>query len=171
MKRLKAIGQIAAVVVATFIKVFPISGILFGLLVVIFFTSFGAPNEFRAWFRRPKSWWNCIAMTLLASLVSILTSYFLLMLFRASPFGGPDYSRFSTLSGNVKLLVVGFVLMWSIVAFGEEIIGRGSLIDRLLVAFEGAFNPVLLAIVLSAMEGFEPVFGLAGPGLTVIQVQ
>ena len=164
MRRLKAIAQIAALVVAIFIKVFPLSGILFGLLVVIFFAFVGGPNDFRVWFQRPKSWWNCIAMTLLASLVSMLISYFLLMLFRASPFGGPDYSRFSTIRGNAKLLVVGFVVIWSIVAFGEEIIGRGFLIDRLLVALEGAFNPPLVAIVLSAMIFGSVHFyqGLAG---------
>lgn len=164
MRRLKAIGQIAAVAVAIFIKVFPLSGILFGLLVVMFFAFVGGPNDFRAWFQRPKSWWNCIAMALLASLVSMLISYFVLMLFRASPFGGPDYSRFSILSGNAKLLVVWLVLIWSIVAFGEEIIGRGFLIDRLLVALEGTFNPPLLAIVLSAMIFGSVHFyqGLAG---------
>ena len=164
MRRLKAIGQIAAVVVAIFTKVFPLSGILFGLLVVILFAFVGGPNDFRTWFQRPTSWWNCIAMALLASFVSMLISYFLLALFRALPFGGPDYSRFSILNGNAKLLVVWFVLIWSIVAFGEEIIGRGFLIDRLLVALEGAFNPPLVAIVLSAMIFGSVHFyqGLAG---------
>jgi len=151
MRRLKAIGQVAAVVVAIFIKVFPLSGILFGLLVILFFAHLGSANDFRSWFRKPKLWWNCVAMALLASLVSILISYFLLRLFRASPFGGPDYSRFSVINANGKLLVIWLGLIWTIVAFGEEIIGRGFLIDRLLVAFEGTFNPFFLAIVLSAV--------------------
>ena len=88
MRRLKAIGQTAAVVVAIFIKVFPLSGILFGLVLVIFFVYLGGPNDFRTWFGRPKSWLNCLAMALLASLLSTLMSYFLFKLFRASPFGG-----------------------------------------------------------------------------------
>jgi uncharacterized protein len=103
-------------------------------------------------------------MALLASVVSMLVSYFLLRLFRASPFGGPDYSRFSMVSGNGKLLVIWLLLIWTIVAFGEEIIGRGFLIDRLLVALEGTFNPALLAIVLSAVIFGSVHFyqGLAG---------
>jgi membrane protease YdiL (CAAX protease family) len=151
MRRLKAIGQVAAVVVATFVKVFPLSGILFGLLVILFFAYLSGANDFRSWFRRPKSWRNCVAMALLASFMSMLISYFLLKLFRASPFGGPDYSRFSIVSGNGRLLVIWLVLIWSIVAFGEEIIGRGFLIDELLVACEGTFNPFFLAVVFSAM--------------------
>ena len=137
--------------VAIFIKVFPLSGILFGLLVILFFAYLSSANDFRSWFQKPRSWRNCVAMAFLASLISMLISYFLLRLFRASPFGGPDYSRFSIVSGNGKLLVIWLVLIWSIVAFGEEIIGRGFLIDRLLVAFEGTFNPAFLAIVFSAM--------------------
>ena len=151
MRRLKAIGQLATVVVATFIKVFPLSGILCGLLLVIFFVYLGDPNDFRIWFGRPRSSSKCLAMALLASLVSMVISYFLLKLFRASPFGGPDYSRFSIVRGNGKLLVIWLLLVWSIVAFGEEMIGRGFLIDRFQVALEGTFNPALLAIVGSAI--------------------
>ena len=151
LKSLKAIGQIAAVTVAIFIKVFPLSGILFGLLVIFFLTSFGGFNDFRTWFQGPKSWWNCVAMALSASLVSMFISYFLLRLFRASPFGGPDYSRFSVVHGNGKLLLVWLLLIWTIVAFGEEIIGRGFIINRLLVVFERTFNPPFLAIAVSAM--------------------
>ena len=106
MKPLKAIGQIAAVTVEIFIKVFPLSGILFGLLVIFFLASLGGFNDFRTWFQGPKSWWNCVAMALLASLASMFISYCLLRLFRASPFGGPDYSRFSVVHGNGKLLLI-----------------------------------------------------------------
>jgi membrane protease YdiL (CAAX protease family) len=151
MKPLKAIGQIAAVTVAIFIKVFPLSGILFGLLVIFFLASLGDFNDFRTWFQGPKSWWNCVAMALLASLASMFISYCLLRLFRASPFGGPDYSRFSVVHGNGKLLLIWLLLIWTIVALGEEIIGRGFIINRLLVVFERTFNPSFLAIAVSAM--------------------
>jgi membrane protease YdiL (CAAX protease family) len=151
LKPVRAIGQIAAVTVAIFIKVFPLSGILFGLLVIFFLASLGGFNEFRTWFQGPKSWWNCLAMALFASLVSMFISYFLLRLFRTSPFGGPDYSRFSAVHGNGKLLLHWLLLIWTIVAFGEEIIGRGFIINRLLVAFKRTFNPSFLAISVSAI--------------------
>jgi len=151
MKPLKATGQIAAVVIAIFIKVFPLSGILCGLLVIFFLTSFDGFNDFRTWFRHPKSWWNSVAMALLASLVSVSITYCLLKLSRASPFGGPDYSRFAIVHGNIKLLVIWLLAIWTIVAFGEEIIGRGFIIDRLLLVFDGTFNPAFLAIALSAI--------------------
>src|SRR6516162_2715297 len=151
MKPLKATGQIAAVTVAIFIKVFPLSGILFGLLVIFFLTSFDGFNDFGTWFYSPKSSRNCVAMALLASLASMFISYCLLRLFRASPFGGPDYSRFSVVRSNGKLLLIWLLLIWTIVAFGEEIIGRGFIINRLLVVFERTFNPPFLAIAVSAM--------------------
>ena len=151
IKPLKAIGQIAAVIVAIFIKVFPLSGILCGLLVIFLLISFSGFNDFRTWFQRPKSWWNSVAMALLTSLASMFISYFLLKLFRASPFGGPDYSRFWVVRGNGKLLLIWFLLIWTIVAFGEEIIGRGFIINRLLIVFGRTFNPRFLAIVVSAV--------------------
>ena len=151
MKPLKAIGQIAAVTIAIFVKVFPLSGILCGLLVIFFLTVFDRFNDFRRWFQAPRSWWSCAEMGLLASVVSIVISYLLLRLFRASPFGGPDYSRFLVVHGNTKLLLIWLLVIWTIVAFGEEIIGRGFIIDRLLIVFEHTFNPPFLAIAVSAM--------------------
>jgi membrane protease YdiL (CAAX protease family) len=164
MKPLKAIGQIVAVVIAIFIKVFPLSGILCGLLVIFFLSSFDGFNDFRTWFRHPKSWRNSVAVALLASLVSVLISYCLLKLFGASPFGGPDYSRFAVVHGNTKLLFIWLLAVWTIVAFGEEIIGRGFMIDRLLVVFDGKFNPPFLAIAISAVIfGFVHFYqGIAG---------
>jgi membrane protease YdiL (CAAX protease family) len=87
-------------------------------------------------------------MALLASLLSMCVSYLLL---RISPFGALNYSRFSILHDNFRLLIIWLLLIWTIVAFGEEIIGRGFIIDRLLVVFGGMRNPVLLAVVLSAV--------------------
>jgi len=155
MKLLKAIGPLTLVTVAIFIKVFPLSGILCGFIIILFLSYFGGFSDFRTWFRRPKSWWNCVAMALLASVASMSISYILLRLFRASPFGGPDYSRFSVVHGNAKLLLIWLLVIWTLVAFGEEIIGRGFIINRLLVVFERTFNPPFLAIAVSAV-----IFGL-----------
>ena len=43
---------------------------------------------------------------------------------------GPDLSQFSRLIGNIKSLFVGLVLAWVLAAFGEEVVYRGYLMNR-----------------------------------------
>jgi hypothetical protein len=78
-------------------------------------------------------------------------TYLVITIFRASSFGGPDFSRFQIIKGNGKLLAIGFVTIWSLVAFGEEIIGRGFLIDRLSLAFEGIAHAPVIAVIVSSL--------------------
>jgi hypothetical protein len=42
----------------------------------------------------------------------------------------PDLSDFRALHGNVKLLLLGFLLTWTLAAFGEEMVWRGWLMNR-----------------------------------------
>ncbi len=44
---------------------------------------------------------------------------------------GPDLSSFRRLVGNPKLLVVMLLLVWTLVAFGEELVYRGFVLNRL----------------------------------------
>ena len=151
LKRIKTIAQAAVVVAACYLKVFPFSGILFGLLAVILFSRFGGANHFAHWFQKPASWLRIFMICVLAGMVSMTISYLLIRLFRASSIGGPDFSRFLVVKGNGKLLVVWFIAIWSVVAFGEEIIGRGFLIDRLSLVFDGMDNAPVIAVVLSSL--------------------
>lgn len=43
----------------------------------------------------------------------------------------PDYSRFAALRGNPQLLVLTLVVAWGSAAFGEEMLVRGFLMNRL----------------------------------------
>ena len=43
---------------------------------------------------------------------------------------GPDLSQLNSLIGNAKLLVVGLALAWVLAAFGEELVYRGYLMNR-----------------------------------------
>jgi hypothetical protein len=63
----------------------------------------------------------------------------------------PRFSRFLAVKGNGKLLAVWLIAVWSVVAFGEEIIGRSFLIDRLSLVFEGMDNAPVIAVVLSSL--------------------
>lgn len=64
----------------------------------------------------------------------------------------PDTSRFAALRGNLPLLFMG---AWISSAFGEEMLVRGFLLDRLTGVFGGGRLAVLLAVVISSL-----LFGL-----------
>ena len=42
----------------------------------------------------------------------------------------PDFSDFQAIHGNVKLLSLGIALAWTLAAFGEEMVWRGYLMNR-----------------------------------------
>jgi membrane protease YdiL (CAAX protease family) len=42
----------------------------------------------------------------------------------------PDFSDFSALHGNIKLLLLGLAFAWTLAAFGEEMVWRGYLMNR-----------------------------------------
>jgi hypothetical protein len=151
VKRVRSISQAAIVAAACFVKIFPLSGILFGLLAVILLSRFSGPNNFADWFRRPTSWSRVLTISVLAAIGSMTMTYLVITIFRACSFGGPDFSRFQIIKGNGKLLAIGFITIWSVVAFGEEIIGRGFLIDRLSLAFEGIYHAPVIAVIVSSL--------------------
>lgn len=80
----------------------------------------------------------------------------------------PDYSLLADwLESDSTALLLALVWVWTTVAFGEEILARGFLIDRLETLFRGLQGAVWLAVGVAAI-----LFGLAhrdqGPGGMVL---
>jgi hypothetical protein len=48
---------------------------------------------------------------------------------------GPDLHEFQRLVGNIQLLILGIVLAWILAAFGEEMVYRGYLLNRVADLF------------------------------------
>jgi len=48
---------------------------------------------------------------------------------------GPDLHQFQRLIGNTQLLILGIVLAWILAAFGEEMVYRGYLLNRVADLF------------------------------------
>jgi membrane protease YdiL (CAAX protease family) len=70
----------------------------------------------------------------------------------------PDFSNFAALKGNLKLLPVGVALAWGLAAFGEEMVFRGYLLNRLFDLFKPARESTFLALVcMAALFGFAHV--------------
>lgn len=69
---------------------------------------------------------------------------------------GPDLHQFSPLIGNAKLLVVALALAWVLAAFGEELVYRGYLMNRVAGIVGGSSAGWIISLVLVTV-----VFGLA----------
>jgi hypothetical protein len=107
---------------------------------------------------RPVGSWR----TGLRMIVVLTTAIWLLII----PFGAlldalglprPDLSLFAErIEGNAPALAFTLVWVWTVVAFGEEILGRVFLIDRFQVLFRGLPASTPLAVTAAAL-----LFGLA----------
>jgi membrane protease YdiL (CAAX protease family) len=77
----------------------------------------------------------------------------------------PDLETFRPLIGNAELLFIGFALVWVLAAFGEEMVHRGYLMNR--IADLG--NQTRLAWIVSLIVA-SVLFGLchSGQGVTGI---
>ena len=68
----------------------------------------------------------------------------------------PDLSAFDRVAGNVRWLALSLALTWTLFAFGEELIFRGYLMDRIAGLFAGTRRGWCIALLTSSL-----FFGLA----------
>ena len=81
--------------------------------------------------RRNRSWPLTLALGVTAGLLmegfELFASQPLLIRLTGKQ---PDFSDFQALHGNLKLLSLGLALTWTLAAFGEEMVWRGYLMNR-----------------------------------------
>jgi uncharacterized protein len=68
----------------------------------------------------------------------------------------PDLSAFDQVAGNVKWLAISLVFTWTLFAFGEELIFRGYLMNRIAGLIGRTYGSWGLALVLTSI-----MFGLS----------
>jgi hypothetical protein len=149
--RVRSLVAIAAVVAATFVKVFPFSGHLFGAGLVLLLTRFQEPNELRAWFGRPPLRRMIVGGLLVAVAVLTIDS----ALFRVLPMRGlpaVDFSRFHLLRNDTRVTAAWIAGIWLLISPTEELIDRGFLIDRWNVVFGGKPWAPTIAVILSSVS-------------------
>ena len=115
-------------------------------------------------FARPRNWGTAIAVGLLSGLSIEAFELFISQPLLVRGFGKmPDLSNFTIVHGNLKVTLVYLVLIWVLAAFGEELVYRGYLINRVagMLHGTGAAWPVSLLVV-------SVVFGCShiGQGVT-----
>jgi len=79
--------------------------------------------------------------------------------------GQADTSGYSYLQGNLPMLLVSLAAIYVVSSFGEEVVYRGFLINRLEELFGGGRKAIWTAVVLSSL-----IFGLAHFGWGIVGV-
>jgi len=80
---------------------------------------------------RPASWPRTFAVALAAAVVlQALSIWVTLPLATRLTGKPPDLSEFRELIGNTKLFLIGLGVVWALAAFGEELVFRGYLTNR-----------------------------------------
>lgn len=83
-------------------------------------------------FVRPKSWVRTILIAVIAGIILQLLSTFVTEpLIRLVTHQPTDLSDFKPLVGNVTVLIIYLALIWTLAAFGEELVYRGYMMNRM----------------------------------------
>ena len=110
--------------------------------------------------RRPESWPKVFVAAGLAAVALQAISFLVTVPLATHLFGQPpDLSEFHDLIGNWKLCLVGLALTWTLAAFGEELVHRGYLMNR--VADVGGGSRIAWAasyVVVSVAFGFGHLY-------------
>jgi uncharacterized protein len=106
-------------------------------------------------FTRTRSWGVTLALGFIAGLILELFQLFVTQPLVARITGKqPDLSDFQALHGNVKYTLIGVALSWTLAAFGEELVWRGYLTNRVAdLGNRTRFAWICSLIVVSAVFG------------------
>ena len=101
--------------------------------------------------------WSSLKWAFIYTLALILINDILLSpLIESYFFTDIDLRAFDSLRGNTTNLIVYLLLIWTLIAFGEEFFFRGYLMNRLAHLFNALRYPWLVAAILSSL-----IFGMA----------
>jgi hypothetical protein len=120
--------------------------------------------------KKPRSWFK----TILLAIGGLITIYF--VVFVTIPLvtrltGQPvDRSPFDVLRGNILALIFGLLTVWTLAAFGEELIFRGYLMNTIKHVFRRKnYGWIMACIVNSILFGFGHTYqGISGVILLAI---
>jgi membrane protease YdiL (CAAX protease family) len=120
--------------------------------------------------KKPKSWLKTILLAI-GGLISMYSVVIVTMPLVTRLTGQPiDRSQFDVLRGNVPALIFGLLIVWTLAAFGEELIFRGYLMNTIKHVFQHEnFGWIMACIVNSILFGFGHAYqGLSGVILLAI---
>lgn len=100
---------------------------------------------------------RALAFQTLALLAALYAALIALAAITGEPAGGqPDLGMFRDLEGNWRLFLLALLVVWTAAAFGEEMIFRGFLLDRIARLLSGGAAAWRAAAILQGV-----IFGLS----------
>ncbi len=115
-------------------------------------------------FTPPRHWRTAFLLGIVAGLCMEALELFLTQPLLARWLGKmPDLSDFESVVGNLKLTVIYLLLAWILAAFGEELVYRAYLMNRMAGVFRGTRSAWVVSLVVISV-----VFGCShiGQGAT-----
>jgi membrane protease YdiL (CAAX protease family) len=108
-------------------------------------------------FARPRSWGKAILWGIAAGVFMEALELFVTQPLLARLLGKmPDLSDFADVVGNLKLMLIYMLLLWTLGALGEEIDYRGYLMNRVAGLFRNTKTAWVVSLVVASI-----VFGCA----------
>ena len=101
--------------------------------------------------KKPKSWLKTFLLTfggLITVYIVVVVSMPLVTRLTGQPM---DKSLFETLRGNVPALIFGLLVVWTLAAFGEELIFRGYLMNTLARVFGNKNGSWIFACIINSI--------------------
>lgn len=120
---------------------------------------------------KPKSWKKLWFQALIISILLIIFVDIIFTPILEIVFGAqPDISSFDGIRGNFLKYVIFIVIMWIVAAFGEEIVYRGLLVQRLGVLFGNTNAAFWVAVLCSSVlfglgHEYQGVSGMFSTGI------
>ena len=102
-------------------------------------------------FKKPKSWWQPILVTLLTLICLVLFSLYIQPLIGTKP----AISHLMVLNHNLPLIILALILVWTTAAFLQELVFRAFLIGALDFILGRNTWSIWIALIISSL-----VFGL-----------
>ena len=151
-----------------FVRIFP-----FSVQILLFvFASLSFWLRGLTWYAvglgKPKRWWKVLLLALLSAvvicvLVNVLAGPFVERL-AGKP---PGNARFEGIRGNVFALMAWLFVAWTLAAFGEEMVFRGYLMNRISDLVGNGRTGWISALVVSSLifgvaHGYQGLAGVIG---------
>lgn len=123
-------------------------------------------------FKKPESWRRTILLAIAAGVLLQLASEFIIEPVLTYVTAHPqDLSDFSPLVGNLPLTLLMLLVVWILAAFGEELIYRGFLMNRLAdignrTRFAWVASLVLVSVLFGLGHAYQGTAGILGSTLS-----
>ena len=120
-------------------------------------------------FKKPKNWLHIIGCALAGTILLHIVISFILMPLVIKLTGKPvDSSQFDLLRGNPLALLIGLLIVWTLAAFGEEMVFRGYIMHAFARPFKHkSIGWALAAFLTSILFGLGHSYqGITGVILT-----